>query len=308
MINILTGLMVETNYSEGIDEALPILKQLQLFSEDFEPDGDGSYSDNVQEIVNKLHGSEHPSVFRFDSECIENPTDYADLTQSLFACAGMSSAITKMKSDYHPDKEKAGLIIKTGETVSKEIWNQTSDYVAPEYFSFIDKVLDEQFNKKLLTLPTGDQTCQLLVVTKEHYEPLQKFFTLADKGVDEDDIYSYRVWMTILVTVVGFVVTPFIGWYFFGFWMSVLYSFVFWAVFGAYKLYKAASAAVEYEKEEKLKQEDPALYAQNMMMAMMGEAAKREKNSPAGKRLQKVIELRQQELDERANNKAKDPA
>lgn len=308
MINILTNLMAEADYSENIDQALPILKQLQLIDEDFVPNPDDDYSENLQEIVSKLHESTNSSIFSFDSECIENREDYADLTKALFACADMPSAITKMKSDYSHGQEKAGLALRIGETSFKKIWSQTSDYVASEYLSFIDEVLEQQFDKKLLTLPTQDQCCHLLVVSKEQYEPLNNFFTRAEKGLDADAVYQNRFWITVLVTIVGFVVTPFLGWYFFGFWNSVLYSLIFWLVFGCYNLYKAASTVVEEERMDKLQQEDPVLFAQSIMTAFVDEAAKREKNSPMGKRLKAVAELRKKELEEKLNSKISDPA
>lgn len=302
MITILTNLMAEADYSENIDQALPILKQLQLIEDDFVPNPDDDYSENLQEIVNKLHESTHSSIFSFDSECIENRSDYADLTRELFNCADMPSAITKMKSDYSPDQEKAGLAIRIGETDFKKIWPQTDDYIADDYLSFIDEVLEQQFEKKLLTLPTQDQCCRLLVVSKDQYEPLKNFFTRAEKGLDADAIYQNRFWITVLVTIVGFVVTPFLGWYFFGFWNSVLYSLIFWLVFGGYNLFKAVNTVVEEEKIEKLKKEDPALYAQSMMAAFVEEAAKRERDSPMGKRLKAVAELRKKELETAINN------
>lgn len=308
MINILSNLMAESTYSENIDQALPILKQLQLIDEDFVPNPDDDYSENLQEIVNTLQGSTNAAVFVFDSECIEDRADYADLTRQLFDHAGMPAAIRKIKSDYSPDQEKAGLALRIGETSFKKIWNQADDYVASEYLGFIDEVLEQQFEKKLLTLPTQDQCCRLLVVSKEHYEPLQDFFTLAEKGVDANTLYQYRFWVTIFITVVGFIITPFLGWYFFGFWNSVLYSLIFWLVFGCYNLFKVAGIVVEEEKIEKLKKEDPTLYAQSMMAAFVEEAANREKDSPMGKRLKAVAELRKKEVEEKLTNRVNDPA
>jgi hypothetical protein len=308
MINILTNLMADSDYSDSIDESLPILKKLQLVDEEFVPNEDDNYSENLQEIVGKVQERDHAEIFVFDSECIADRTDYADLTQALFANAGMPSAIQKIKSDYSANEEKAGLALRIGDATFRKFWDQTSDYVADAYLAFIDEVLEQSFEKKLLVLPTGDQCCRLLVVAKADYEPLKEFFTLAEKGVNADTIYTYRFWVTIFITLVGFIITPFIGWYFFGFWTSVLYSLVLWLIFGGYNLFRAASIVVEEERAEKLKTEDPLLYAQSIMTAFVEEAAAREKNSPMGKRLKAVAEIRKKELEEKLAAKIKDPA
>lgn len=308
MINILTNLMVESDYSDSIDQSLPILKQLQLVEEEFVPNPDDDFSENLHEIAGKVQESDHAEIFVFDSECIADRSDYADLTKALFANAGMPSAIQKIKSDYSANEEKAGLALRIGDATFRKFWDQTSDYVDEAYLTFIDEVLEQSFEKKLLILPTGDQCCRLLVVSKADYEPLKEFFTLAEKGANADTIYNYRFWATVLITLVGFVITPFIGWYFFGFWISALFSLVFWLIFGGYNLFRAVSIVEEEERVEKLKEEDPVLYAKTLMAAFVEEAAAREKNSPMGKRLKAVAEIRKKEVEEELAAKIKDPA
>ncbi|GAA5525916.1 hypothetical protein Maes01_02491 [Microbulbifer aestuariivivens] len=293
MINYLVNLTFESTRDELLDAAFLALKKYQLLDAEVSKDDDGV----MEDLYTAIDHSEAPALLVFDTECIENAEDYASLAGKIFCAAGERKKIRKIKSALDFGKEKAGIAILVGEQKEKHIWPQGDDCVSSEFTAFIDRVLNKHFSKRLLHLPSNDQCAHILVVDEEDYEPIAELLKFDKHGYTNRELYSTRLVCTCATAAVGFVVTTLSGWYFWGFWWSLLGSAAFWVLFAALMVLRYAwiCAADEQAEEDlaKLKELPSEEFGKAIMGAFMDEAIAREGNSKMGKRLQAAHRVNQ---------------
>lgn len=291
MINFMVRVQSDSECNELVEAGLPVLKKYGLLDPDYTPADDTDGRDRLGEVVSLVEESDTDRVLVFDAECVEDPQDYAGLARDFFGHAGLQDKLVKVKSDFNPDKEKAGLAMLIDGVKEKNTWQQKDDWVSQDFVRFMDETFHKHFNKKVLTLPAVDQCMRIMVVDAEDYDALSGLFEFHDHGYGPRELFSARFVSTVVLAAAGFVVCTLAGWYFLGFWWSLLASFGLWAIAAVVLIVKYSWQCLDDEEAEKLMREDPEAYGKAVMTAMLDEVANRAGDSEMGERFKKVAEI-----------------
>ena len=142
-------------------EILGILRDNQII-----PDIIDSAPKRVEDVYQLLRKHAKQRIVRFDTECIENDDDYADLLHQHFAVTQDQLAITDISSTLDVETQKSIIDFNYADTEVHWEFKQTSDWVSDAFFTGLGQFVRENSDSEFLIFPAEDQCAELIFLPK----------------------------------------------------------------------------------------------------------------------------------------------
>lgn len=122
------------------------------------------------------------NLWHFDTECIVEDGDYADIARRLMDMAGGSLPLTDIKDHVDPDKEEPWLSSNLDGETTRIDCKFNDDWLDPRVFGHFARLLDRRDPLKVFFYHTlgGGQDGILGCVTRENYTRLREHLPKAE--------------------------------------------------------------------------------------------------------------------------------
>ncbi len=239
-------LMVESHTEGMLDNVNNVLIKAGMLPEDF------THDEDPEAIAPAIRHYADDKLITFDCECIEDPHEYATLLAAILCDTPYAGQLHQLDSELDHENSTASIrCTVNGEELSAS-WKQSNDWVASEFFEFVDQLLTEHFNAKLIILPPEDQCAEVFIIDQESGDAVSRFFARVAGKVDPDEVTGYKIMAVMGICFIAFLATLALGWALIGFWVGLGISLVGW---GALCLWKSVSLVNEQEEHEAIEQE-----------------------------------------------------
>ncbi len=169
---ILKGVIQSTLHEDGIRPDKPLKKQVSqeiadiLHNTKVIPQALDSELKQATDVHQLLRKHAKLRIVHFDTECIENNENYADLFHQHLSVTDHQFPITDVSSRVDFDEQLATLDFKYSDSEFNWEFKQNSDWVSDAFFSKLGQFVRDNSDHEFLIFPAEDQSAELIYLPK----------------------------------------------------------------------------------------------------------------------------------------------
>lgn len=177
---ILKGVIQSALHENGVQPDTPLKKQVcQEISDILQstkvlPDAIDSELNQTGDVYQLLRKHAKQRIVHFDTECIENDEDYANLFHQHLSVTDNQFPVTDVTSRVDFDEQSATLDFKYTDSEFHWEFKQNSDWVSDEFFSELGQFIRDNSDNEFLMFPAEDQCAELIYLPKTAADVFKK--------------------------------------------------------------------------------------------------------------------------------------